>query len=550
MKNFHQGISVLLLAFTIQFSSYAQYAWEWTLTEGDEFNEYITSVDCDNAGNIYLCGSFQGTVEFWGTTLIAAGGNDAFIAALNPDGELLWIRQGGGEFEDIPTDLSIAEWSNGACLYVTGGFFETAIFEEDTLISSGGREMFLLQYDLLGSLNWAVSGGGIVDDAGQTVTADQNGFAYVAGDINYTATFGNHTVTYYGFTDAFLAKYDDEGACLWATSGGGSIYDYGSCVGARGDDVYLAGSFSGEATFGDQIITAQDAADVYIARYDAEGNFIEVASAGGSDNERPTCLVVDENMDVYLGGWFLTNVTFGWQLLTAAGGEDAFLAKYTPEVGFTLAQSIGGPGDDEALSMDQGINNTFLLAGTFENSITITTTTLVSEGFDDGFITRFDGDGNYNWAHQLGGTGSITVRGCASDPEGNYFVGGDFVEELKVGGQIFYPAGAYDLFLSKLGEEGVGIPTNNETSNLQPLLTPNPATNFVNVSFYADRYRKVRMLIHDLRGMLIKENTLTFSPAGKKSHIIDLNEMTPGLYLITIRAGNTVCSEKLVLSGN
>lgn len=544
MKNFIPLIYIFLMPFLL----HSQYVWQWTLTEGDEFNEYITDVDCDNSANIYICGSFQDTVDFWGTTLIAAGSNDAFIAALDPDGELLWIRQGGGEFEDIPTDLYIAEWSSGACLYVTGGFFETAIFEEDTLFSEGGREMFLLQYDLSGTLNWSVSGGGIVDDAGQSVTADQNGHAYVTGDINYTATFGNHTVTYYGFTDAFLAKYDTEGQCLWATSGGGSIYDYGSCVGARGNDVYMAGSFSGEATFGDQTITAQDAADLYIARYDMDGNFIEVASAGGSDNERPTCMVLDENMDVYLGGWFLTNVTFGWQLLNSAGGSDAFLARYTPGAGFSLAQSIGGPGDDEALGMDLGIDNMFLLAGTFENSITISSTTLVSEGFDDGFVTRFDGEGNYDWAHQLGGTGGITVRGCASDPEGNCFLGGDFVDQLKVGDQTFNPVGAYDLFLSKLGEGGVGIPKLNNKVSPEISISPVPATGILNLSITYDHESLIRILIRDIRGVLVRELSPIWYPAGKNWIYINVEGIQPGTYLLTLEIGKNIYNEKIILS--
>jgi hypothetical protein len=198
--------------------------------------------------------------------------------------------------------------------------------------------------------------------------------------------------------------------------------------------------------------------------------------------------------------------------------------------------------------MDQGINNTFLLAGTFENSITITSTTLVSEGFDDGFVTRFDSEGNYDWAYQMGGTGSITVRGCASDPDGNYFLGGDFVEELKVGDETFYPVGAYDLFLSKLGEEGVGIPSTNGKTPLQLSISPNPASGYVNLSFSLVLDSEVRITIRDVRGIIKRRLTAQIYPSGKKTVTIDLEGLKSGMYYLTLEDGKNFFTEKIILS--
>src|SRR5579883_1767808 len=53
-------------------------------------------------------------------------------------------------------------------------------------------------------------------------------------------------------------------------------------------------------------------------------------------------------------------------------------------------------------------------------------------GFQDGFVQRYDSDGNLLWTHQFGTAGEDDVRGLASDATGVY-VGGRSVQSAAVG---------------------------------------------------------------------------------------------------------------------
>lgn len=156
-------VSVLLLL--LPFISFTQNSWQWAITDGGLYNEIISTIDCDDEGNIYVAGAFQESFDFFGETLTSVGDHDVFVACFNPQGNLLWVKQGGGTLSDGPHDIYVDD----QYVYVTGGFIEQATFGGETLQSAGARDMFLLKYDLAGNLQWALCGGGVTDDIGHSV---------------------------------------------------------------------------------------------------------------------------------------------------------------------------------------------------------------------------------------------------------------------------------------------------------------------------------------------------------------------------------------------
>ena len=255
---------IFFLSMCNPFQGVSQFiAWHWSQTAGDALNEYITAVDCDTQGNFYVTGNFQGTFSFFGETLTSKGDYDVFTARFDSNGNMIWVRQGGGEYEDSGRDIYVDD----QFVYVTGGFVDQAIFEDITLVSKGARDMYLLKYDLNGSLKWAVSGGSVTDDAGNSVTAGEDGNIYITGDINFVATFGDYTIQYFGFTDLFVAQYDENGSCLWAKSAGGSFSDYGGFIETVDGHLFVSGAFNDIAHFDTATITSVDFVDIFIAHY-------------------------------------------------------------------------------------------------------------------------------------------------------------------------------------------------------------------------------------------------------------------------------------------
>jgi hypothetical protein len=529
---------VPVLLILLPFISFTQNSWQWAFTDGGLYNEIISTIDCDVEGNIYVAGAFQESFDFFGEPLISEGDYDVFVACFNPQGNLLWVEQGGGNFEDGPRDIYVDD----QYLYVTGGFIEQATFGDETLQSAGARDMFLLKYDLAGNLQWALSGGGVTDDIGHSVTADDEGDIYLVGDINYIATFGDITVPYYGFSDIFIAKYNTLGVCQWANSAGGPIYENGSSIDVQDNHVFIGGGFNQEAIFGDTSVISVDFVDIFIAHYLTDGSFVEVASAGGSNNENITCLAVDSDLNVYVGGWFIVDITIGNSTFYSST-NDAFLTKYVPGTGFNWSQQIGGAGIDEVMDLYCDEDDQLIISGVFENTVTIGTTELVSDGFDDGFVGKFDASGTFDWVFQLGGSGSLRVNGCTADTNGNYYFAGDFLEELIIGNNIFNPVANYDLFIARLGEGGTYV-NENEQSFFNANISPNPFIASTTLSYELKQSGPIELSIYDLTGKLMYHSE-KHQHQGIQKISIDTEKWLEGIYLYRIQANGQCAKGKI-----
>ncbi len=97
--------------FLAKYSATGTLAWVKQL--GTIYDDYVTAVKTDSAGNIYIVGYTPGA--FTGNTNL--GGWDGFIAKYNPSGTQTWLKQFGTNNHDYPTGLSIDNQGN---IYVTG----------------------------------------------------------------------------------------------------------------------------------------------------------------------------------------------------------------------------------------------------------------------------------------------------------------------------------------------------------------------------------------------------------------------------------------------
>jgi hypothetical protein len=65
-----------------------------------------------------------------------------------------------------------------------------------------------------------VGSSGYHGESGTAIAADFNGDSYVTGLFFETVTFGGFPLTVQGGSDIFITKYDPDGNVLWATSAG------------------------------------------------------------------------------------------------------------------------------------------------------------------------------------------------------------------------------------------------------------------------------------------------------------------------------------------
>jgi hypothetical protein len=153
-------------------------------------------------------------------------------------------------------------------------------------------------------LEWATSAGGVVA-AGRGIATTPRGESYVTGEFRGTAVFGQGepnetTLTAVGLSDVFIAKYDRDGALLWATRAGGSSNEdidggLGIATTPSGES-YVTGRFAGPAVFGqgepnETTLTAAGRYKIFVAKYDRDGALLwpcaQAATRAMASRSRP-----------------------------------------------------------------------------------------------------------------------------------------------------------------------------------------------------------------------------------------------------------------------
>lgn len=128
----------------------------WVKQIGSENSEAVGSIVLDNTNNLYMTGSYRGTVDFDAgpgiDTNTATSSADIFIIKYGTNGNYLWKKTIGSMAGTSGTneggnDIVI---DNAGKLYITGYYsgttdFEPAPFNENTLISAGSSDIFLMK---------------------------------------------------------------------------------------------------------------------------------------------------------------------------------------------------------------------------------------------------------------------------------------------------------------------------------------------------------------------------------------------------------------------
>lgn len=276
-------------------------------------------------------------------------------------------------------------------------------------------------------------------DRAVAVDTDSKGFAYVVGRTQ--ASIGDETFNGGGF-DGFLAKFAPEGDREWVRLVGSEQGDllWDVSVDAN-DDVYVAGQTSGvwseSSTDGDS--------DAFLAKFDSSGNRKWIQLVGGASSDRATGVETSANGAIYLTG--PTSAGFGGE--DFQGGEwDVFTARYNPEGSRVWLDMHGTAGNDVPTALAADESDGLYVVGRTNNLLGDAT---YGGGPSDGFVVRYDSDGNRRWTRLVGGGGADALRDVELLHSGQIAVAGDTTESF---GGTTYHGGETDGFLARFREDG------------------------------------------------------------------------------------------------
>ena len=461
-------VLVLLFFSGITYSQTFQWARP-AAGQGYDYGNYITT---DDSGNVYVSGQYEYNCNFGTKTISTSGQHDIFIAKYNSAGTLIWVERAGGTDGDAGHGVGLDAMGN---IYTTGEFEKTCRWSPTDSATVGGtsvNNIYISKHDNNGNLVWVRSVVSNGDGRGRGLVSDSAGNFYFTGSFARNAQFGNININYYGWADAFLAKYDKDGNALWVRKSGGSSDDKGKGVALDNfGNVFLCATFTNTANISGHFVSASGLYDSYIVKYDTSGNYIWSVKAGGNDTTKMSAITTDNDGNVYVTGYFLNTTTFGTTTLTSLGSYEFFIAKYDANGNFVWAKKGGGANEDfgQGISYDSR-RNLIYATGQFDYMANFDGIPVTSVGNRDIFISCWDTSGAIQWIKTAGGPRRDAGFCVASDTMGNVFASG-FVDEGGTFGSFNIVGDTMaDIFVTKISPP-VAVQPTISSSNISSSIT-------------------------------------------------------------------------------
>jgi hypothetical protein len=319
--------------FVAAFDRTGEPAWLWTAggIDSDGANTVVAAPD----GGWLIGGSFSQVAEFQGIKLKSRGGTDAMLIKLAGNGDLEWVKQFGGRYNDTINHLAVDARGN---IYIQGVFRDTADWGGVPLTAHGGsdNDIVLAKYDVNGDHVWSQGFGNAFNDVAGGLTVDPAGNITMVGSFDKSVSFGpgdDHTAA--GEADAFVARYATDGTLAWARTYGAEREDiaYGVAADAAGNTVTI-GWFQGSVDFGAGALVSKGNKDVFALKLDAKGGLVWAQRWGDHDHDQARAVAIDDHGAAIVVGIFrftLALVSPALESVRAEGDRipkpDAFVIK-------------------------------------------------------------------------------------------------------------------------------------------------------------------------------------------------------------------------------
>ncbi|MES2765210.1 MAG: choice-of-anchor D domain-containing protein [Bacteroidota bacterium] len=216
-----------------------------------------------------------------------------------------------------------------------------------------------------------------------TMTVDEFGDMYFCGFLQTSGIDFGHgtTLDINGGKDLFVAKYNSDGIILWAKSiiSGSSIVNRNMITDIKADklgNIYITGHFEQTLDFGNgntlsRYTTLTESSDSFLAKLDGNGKTIWAKVLGGHYGATIQSLSIGKDGNIYMGGSSHSTVLYSDNIpvITNPGVQqsDGFIIKYDPEGNALWGRPISGDKNDYAMAITTDTLNNSYICGSFSS---------------------------------------------------------------------------------------------------------------------------------------------------------------------------------------
>jgi len=421
----------------------------WSERFGGMSDDVVRSAAVDPDGNIVLVGTIYGTANLGGADLVASGYSDVFVAKYTPSGQHIWSKRYGDVGADFGQDVAIG--SSGE-MYVIGTFHGTVSFGTGSVTSFGGEDVFVAKLLGNGDQSWAQHFGGTTDDEGMAIAMHGNGIAFAGGFTGTAAFGGASVASTGVFDAFVARFTTGGAHTWDAHYGSSAINDAGDAIAIdASDNVIVAGHFGGTVNFGGSALVSAGSFDMFLAKYNSTGVHQWSKSFGSSGIEYVYDIAADASSNVILLGSFTNTVNFGGGNRVSAGLHDVVVAKYNSAGTHQWSNRFGSTSDDYGYDAATDAGGNVYALSNFNGTVDLGGGPITSTGSSDFLLAKYNSAGVHQWSRGFGSPQSDVPGGLAADAAGNVVMAGSFNNTANLGGSDLNSLGGYDIVVARYG---------------------------------------------------------------------------------------------------
>ncbi len=413
----------------------------WGFVLGNAPNQSISAVAVDTSNNIYVAGSFMGSITIENTTLNAVGSTytDIFVAKFAATGALDWaVKYGDAELQ------TVNYMSVGPRVFIGGDYRGAPTFTNTSLANSTRTSWYVAALNTTdGTGTWATG----MPDNSTTGNLNRNylqGLVHAGANFYATTRYGNG-ITGFEYT---LRRYPSNGGSQETSAVvGGSVTAMGRT--ASGSLLIGGGFGTGFNVLGGTGLTSNGATDGWVARVTASLSATWATSFGGVDSETVYDIAELPNGEIVASGHGYGDFTVGADNIVNQGERDGFVVRLSSSGGIMGGAGFGGTGDDYFDDIAVGSDHV-VIVGSSDGPLDIGGP-LPEGGDDDGIVIKLDAsDLSVRWVRRAGGLLNQLPRGVAVDALDRIAIGGIIEMDMTLGGLQLQSVGNQDAFLIQL----------------------------------------------------------------------------------------------------
>ena len=252
--------------FLIKLDTAGNYIWakQW----GCPTTESLAGITVDPFDNVTVSSLFRDAVVLDGDTTFGNSHSNIFVAQFAPNGTLRWSNSMGGTSNSLCND----EAGN---LYLAGSYQYPIVINGQALNPWAEFDAFVVSLDSSGQFRWTqtlVGPDQIISSA--LLWNAQRQELYVSGILQGTIYFGNDSLERSSSglrhldNDIFIISFDRQGLPLYSQKFGGTDGDWVASLvwDSLGGSLYMYGTYSTITNIGGSILNAFGGAEIFVAK--------------------------------------------------------------------------------------------------------------------------------------------------------------------------------------------------------------------------------------------------------------------------------------------